>query len=101
MASVFCLTPNILKENLHGHHVPEKAWSEVSIDLFGPMQNKKHICVVTDNLSRFPDAKIVKSTDAKSVLPALDSIYANFGQPDSHRTDNGPPFNSKEFEEYS
>lgn len=94
-------SPKYTKENIHAQRVPEKSWSEVSVDLFGPMPNKKHVLVVTDNMSRFPDAKIVPSTDAKSVLPALDSIYASYGQPESHRTDNGPPFNSKEFEEYS
>ena len=93
--------PKCTKEKIHPQHVPEKAWDEVSIDLFGPMPDKKHVVVITDNMSRFPDAKIVSSTDAKSVLPAIDKTYTNYGQPSSHRTDNGPPFNSKEFEEYS
>ena len=94
-------TPKYTKECIHPQRVPEKAWEEVSIDLFGPMPDNKHILVVTDNMSRFPDAKIVPSTDSKSVLPALEETYTNFGQPKSHRTDNGPPFNSRDFEEFS
>ena len=35
------------------------------------------------------------------VIKALDDIYTNFGAPTTHRTDNGPPFNSKQFKEYS
>ena len=28
-------------------------------------------------------------------------MYTNYGRPDRHRTDNGPPFNSEEFKRYS
>ena len=53
------------------------------------------------NLSRFPDAKIVKSNAAKHVLPALSDIYNNFGNPTTHKADNGPPFNSAAFKQFS
>ena len=94
-------SPKYTKEPIASQKVPEKAWSKVSIDLFGPMPNKRHVLVVTDNMSRFPAAKIVPSTDAKSVIPALDQIYCDYGQPESHRTDNGPPFNSADFERFN
>ncbi|XP_078495169.1 uncharacterized protein LOC144749978 [Ciona intestinalis] len=45
--------------------------------------------------------KVVNSTGAKDVIPAIAGIYNNYGNPDSHRTDNGPPFNSKEFSNFS
>ena len=80
---------------------PEKPWENVSIDLFGPMPDRKHVVVVLDQASRFPAAKIVPSTAAKPVLKAIDDIYTDYGQPTSHRTDNGPPFNSAEFADYS
>ena len=80
---------------------PKRPWNDVSIDLFGPMPDQKHVVVVLDSASRFPAAKIVPSTGAKPVLKALDQIYTDFGQPSSHRTDNGPPFNSEEFSNYS
>ena len=78
-----------------------KAWDNVSIDLFGPMPDRKHVIVVLDNASRFPAAKIVPSTAAKPVLKAINEIYTDFGQPSTHRTDNGPPFNSAEFSQFS
>ena len=79
----------------------KKPWNDVSIDLFGPMPDQKHVVVVLDSASRFPAAKIVPSTAAKPVLKAIDQIYSDYGQPSSHRTDNGPPFNSEEFTDYS
>ena len=83
------------------HHWPNESWKDVNIDLFGPMPDNKHVLVVTDSMSRFPAAKIVPSTSAKPVIDALTNIYSDFGQPDSHRTDNGPPFDSKAFTEFS
>ena len=65
------------------------------------MPDEKHIVVVLDSSSRFPAAKIVPNTSAKPVLKAIDSIYTDYGQPLSHRTDNGPPFNSEAFRDYS
>ena len=76
-------------------------WKDVNIDLFGPMPDQKHVVVVLDSASRFPAAKIVSGTGAKPVLKAIDDIYTDYGQPSTHRTDNGPPFNSAEFTEYS
>ena len=65
------------------------------------MPKDEHILLVRDNLSRYPAAEIVKSTAAKDVIPALDKIYSDFGNPLSHKTDNGPPFNSETFKNYS
>lgn len=80
---------------------PKEAWQEVSIDLFGPMPDSKHVVVIQDVKTRFPDAKIISSTGARHVIPAIADTYARYGHPDKHRTDNGPPFNSKEFREFS
>ena len=80
---------------------PDQPWQDVSLDLFGPMPDKYHILLARDNLSRFPAASIVNSTSAKAVIPALDRIYTDFGSPIIHKTDSGPPFNSKDFQDYS
>ena len=92
-------------KKVRGHMVPQQSssrmWDKVHLDLFGPMPDSRHVLVATDAASRFPAAKLVKDTSAKTVLPALDQIYTDFGRPTIHRTDNGPPFNSKAFTEYS
>ena len=85
-------------EPIQSHKVPDKCWDTVAVDLFGPMPDKNHVVVVQDLASRFPAAKLVSSTNAKQVLPALGDIYDNYGNPNTQLSDNGPPFNSKEME---
>ena len=80
---------------------PENAWDKVALDLFGPMSNGRHILVAQDMPSRFPAAKTVCSTSAQEELPSLDDIYTSYGYPNTHLTDNGPPFNSVGFKNYS
>ena len=80
---------------------PEEAWTEVNVELFGPMPNRQHVLVLQDTFSRFPAASMVESTAAKPVLTALESIYDSYGNPAIHRTDNGPPFNSRNFSDFS
>ena len=52
-------------------------------------------------MSRFPTATIVPNTSAPPIIKALDNVYTAYGQPQRHRTDNGPPFSSDEFARYS
>ena len=81
------------KEPIKPHRVPEKCWETVAVDLFGPMSSSKHVVVVQDLASRYPAAKLVTSTKADKVIPALTEIYETYGNPDVQISDNGPPFN--------
>ena len=95
-------TPKTKKNHLHPHKLKEfNAWEKLSIDLFGPLPDHRHIIVAQDMLSKFPAAKILEKTDAAHVTAALGEFYTAYGTPVIHRTDNGPPFNSKEFEQFS
>ena len=51
--------------------------------------------------SRYPVAKLVKSTNAKSVIPVLRGTYDLFGNSLRQKKDNGPPFNSDKMEKFS
>merc|ERR1712048_50805 len=55
----------------------------------------KHVVVVQDLASRYPAAKLVKSTKADAVLPVLEGIYDTYGNPCTQLSDNGPPFNGQ------
>ena len=88
-------------EPLKPHKVPEKCWEKVAVDLFGPMPSSRHVVVVQDLGSKFPAAKLVSSTAADKVIPALSDVYNNYGNPDTQISDNGPPFNSKKMQEFA
>ena len=94
-------TDKKMSETIQSHKVPSKCWETVAVDLFGPMPTKNHVVVVQDIASRFPAAKLVSSTSAKSVLPVLGSIYDDYGNPDTQISDNGTPFNSKEMDKFA
>ena len=89
-------TNKTIREPIEPNKVPDRCWEEVSVDLFGPLPSNNHIVVVQDLCSRYPVAKIVKSTSAKEVLPFLSDTYNMFGNPERQKSDNGPPFKSKE-----
>ena len=88
-------------EPIKSHEVPEKCWEKVATDLFGPLPSRNHIVVVQDMASRFPTARIVSSTSASAVLPALNEIYNAYGNPEKQLSDNGPPFNSSAMDKFA
>ena len=88
-------------EPITSHNVPSKCWEQVAVDLFGPMPSSHHVVVVQDMASRYPAAKLVSSTKAAKVLPALRDIYNEYGSPEFQLSDNGPPFNSSAMETFA
>ena len=89
------------KEPIRHHQVPNKCWETVALDLFGPMPSSKHVVVLQDLGSKFPAAKLVSSTKAEKVIPALERIYDAYGNPENQISDNGPPFNSYKMKEFT
>ncbi|CAB4037290.1 Retrovirus-related Pol poly from transposon [Paramuricea clavata] len=89
------------KEPIKPHRVPEKCWETVVVDLFGPMPSSKHVVAVQDLASRYPAAKLITSTKADKVIPALTEIYETYGNQDVQISDNGPPFNSIQMQNFA
>ena len=76
-------------------------WDTVAIDFYGPIpQTGQYLLVVTDLYSKFPEVELVNSTEAKTCIPRLDKIFATHGIPRKVKSDNGPPFNGRDFERY-
>lgn len=90
-------------EPLRMTKLPEKAWEEVSVDFCGPIPgtNDQYLLVIVDDYSRYPVIEPVKFTSADVVIPVMDKVFATFGTPQVVKTDNGPPFNSTKFAEFS
>ena len=68
---------------------------------FANLPNQEYPVLITDDYSRYPVVEIVKSTSAATVIPKLDKMFSEFGVPDVVKSDNGPPFNSKEFASFA
>ena len=90
-----------VSEPLQMSPLPQGPWQELSMDFCGPFPNGDYLLVVTDDFSRYPEVEILRSTSAKAVIPHLDSIFARQGIPNVVRTDNGPPFNSEDFQKFA
>lgn len=81
--------------------VLKKCWEEKAVDLVGPMSSSKHTVAVQDLTSRFSLLKLVSSTSADKVIPALANIYETYENPNLQLSDNGPLFNSKKMSEFA
>ena len=90
----------VFRHPIEPNKVPGKCWEETSVDLFGPLPSQNHIVVIQDLASRYPVAKFVKSRSVKSVIPVLEA-YDTFRNPVRQRSDNGPPFNSREMKTFT
>nr|XP_018908512.1 PREDICTED: endogenous retrovirus group K member 18 Pol protein-like [Bemisia tabaci] len=59
--------------------------------------NKDLNIVIVDYYSQYPEITKISSTKASSLITQVKSIFARNGIPEIIFSDNGPPFNSKEF----
>jgi transposase InsO family protein len=78
-----------------------RPWQEVAVDFVGSFPSGELLLVVVVEFSRFPKVEIVTTTSAKAVIPKLDNIFSRQGVPIVLKSDNGPPFNSSEFEQFA
>ena len=81
--------------------IPASEWHTVSIDFGGPYPDGHYNLVVIDKRTRYPEVEVVRSTNFKSTETALRRMFATHGIPRRVESDNGPPFNSKEFENFA
>ena len=70
------------------------------MDFCGPFPTGEMLFVVIDEYSRFPEVEIMRSTTAQAVNLSLAKIFATHGLPEKITSDNGPPFQSKEFNDF-
>ena len=78
--------------------IPTEVWETINIDYLGPLRNGFYVVVAIDQLSKFPEVDIVKTTLADALITFLQRIVSTYGIPYTIITDNGPlfnPFNSK------
>ena len=81
--------------------IPNRRWDTVSIDHGGPYPDGHYNLVLIDKRTRYPVVESVPLTDFQTNKERLKHIFATYGTPRRIESDNGPPFNSKEFNEFA
>jgi transposase InsO family protein len=81
--------------------LPERPWDIVEMDFCGTFPNGEYALVMTDQYSRYPEVEFVRSTSNRPVQKKLKKIFSTYGVPKRVQTDNGPPFNSNEFQRFA
>ncbi|XP_037929719.1 uncharacterized protein K02A2.6-like [Teleopsis dalmanni] len=93
-----CMNQKPSKQIFTNWEVTSAPFERIHAD-FCKFQNL-NILVIVDTYSKWLEAKILRKTDAITVIEALRSTFAIFGLPKKIVTDNGPPFSSKAFIEF-
>jgi len=87
------------KEPLIPTPLPNYPWQIVAADLF-KLKGAQYLLVV-DYFSRYPEVYKLASTTSDAIIKPLKSIFARHGVPEVLRSDNGPQFASREFQEFA
>ena len=85
---------------LKNTEIPENVWETVNVDYLGPLPSGHYLFVLIDQRSRFPLVDFTKSTNATNAISSLSRLFSMYGNPKSTVSDNGPPFNSKQFADF-
>ena len=85
------------KEPLQPHDIPEGPWRKLGIDYFAFDGNS--YVLICDYFSKFPFLYRAK-TSCWSLRDCLIDLFSIEGYPDEIVSDNGPPFQSKEFAKF-
>ena len=88
------------REPLTMSPLPQAPWEFIITDYHGPLSNGEYIIVIIDEYSRFPIVESVKSTSASKAIPIYEKVFSTFGIPVKVKTDNGSPYNSREFDSF-
>jgi transposase InsO family protein len=81
--------------------LPDYPWQKVSMDFYGPLPTGHSLLVARDDYSRYPEVDVVSPQSARQVIPAIDKLFASRGAPEVVKSDNGTPFQSSEFKDFS
>ena len=89
------------REPLRMTPLSSEPWKEVVVDFWGPIHTGEYLLVTVCKQSRWAEVEFVTSTRARAVIPKMDKTFASLGIPVSVSSDNGPPFNSQDFRDFS
>ena len=86
------------KEPVICHEIPTRSWKKVATDMF-KLDGKSCLCTVYYYPGYFEMDELHSKT-GKVIIKKLKKHFAGHGIPNELQSDNGPPFNSAEFEHF-
>ncbi|XP_059048821.1 uncharacterized protein K02A2.6-like [Achroia grisella] len=86
------------RSSLHPWEFPTAPWQRLHAD-FAQLNGKYYIIIVDAN-SKWLDAALIRSTSAIDTIQYFRKLFSIFGLPVQLVTDNGPPFQSHEFNDF-
>ncbi|UYV74913.1 K02A2.6-like [Cordylochernes scorpioides] len=87
------------KKPMLPHQVPDYPWQKVGIDIF-QLESSKYLLMV-DYFSKYPEIYQLQDMTTDTIIRRLKRTFSNFGIPETLVSDNGPPFFSKEFQNFN
>ncbi len=84
---------------LHPWQWPSRPWARLHVDFAGPLHGQMFL-VVVDAHSKWIEVHPMSSTTTTSTIERLQTVFAQFGIPESLVSDNGPQFSSEEFRDF-
>ena len=86
------------KEPLQAHNVPQQPWECIVMDYF--YANRRLYILICDYFSKFHFLFQTKTTSFANLKDHLEELLSIEGTPDEVMSNNGPPFNGKEFNSF-
>ena len=87
------------KEPLMSYDIPTRPRGKIGCDLC-KFEGTEYLATV-DYFSNFVEVEHLSSARGRDVIPKFKSHFARYGTPEEIYSDNGPPFQFKEFEAFT
>lgn len=81
--------------------LPQHSWEFLATDFSSKTPSNDYLLVIVCERSRYPVLRISKGLTSKDAIKILREVFAEFGVPKRLKSDNGPAFISKEFEDFA
>ena len=96
MLEIQLTNPTFLSNRQYaGHDIPVHPWSKLASDIFY-FEGDSYLLIV-DYTSEFPIIRKLSSMTGRPIAHHMQTIFAEYGWPNTLVTDNGPCYTSKEF----
>ncbi|UYV66708.1 K02A2.6-like [Cordylochernes scorpioides] len=89
----------ICREPMLPHQVPDYPWQKVGIDIF-QIESSKYLLIL-DYFSKYPEIYQLQDMTTDTIIRILKRTFSNSGIPETLVSDNGPPFFSMEFQNFT